>query len=267
MRRPVAIDAASAAAPTIDQPFDIEADRGQRHQTRSTASRRHRRSQWRAARAPAPRRRASADCACPAPPLPPARLRPRSRSGFRGQTAEAALAPGVFGDRAFERGLVEIGPMDRHEHEFAIGGLPHQEIRQPLLAAGADDQIGIGNIGRIEISAERVGVDRRRIALSFRDFARQPLRRVGDFLPRSVVEGDDQIEPGVVARSVLRLRSAARRCRARARRARRSRAPARRRDASVARSLRMKRRSRPNRSPISVAGRDQFSELKEKIVR
>src|SRR6266849_4173247 len=35
----------------------------------------------------------------------------------------------------------------------------------------------------------------------------------------------------------------------------------------VARSLRMKRRSRPNRSPISVAGRDQFSELKEKIVR
>src|SRR5882762_4552096 len=36
---------------------------------------------------------------------------------------------------------------------------------------------------------------------------------------------------------------------------------------SVARSLRMKRLSRPNRSPISVAGRDQFSELKEKIVR
>ena len=29
----------------------------------------------------------------------------------------------------------------------------------------------------------------------------------------------------------------------------------------------MKRRSRPNRSPISVAGRDQFSELNEKIVR
>src|SRR4051794_4576229 len=34
-----------------------------------------------------------------------------------------------------------------------------------------------------------------------------------------------------------------------------------------ARSLRIKRRSRPNKSPISVAGRDQFSELKEKIVR
>ena len=29
----------------------------------------------------------------------------------------------------------------------------------------------------------------------------------------------------------------------------------------------MKRRSKPKRSPISLAGRDQFSELKEKIVR
>ncbi len=29
----------------------------------------------------------------------------------------------------------------------------------------------------------------------------------------------------------------------------------------------MNRRSSPNRSPISVAGRDQFSELNEKIVR
>src|SRR5262249_3532598 len=36
---------------------------------------------------------------------------------------------------------------------------------------------------------------------------------------------------------------------------------------SVARSLRMKRRKRPNRSPISLAGRDQFSEEKEKMVR
>jgi hypothetical protein len=36
---------------------------------------------------------------------------------------------------------------------------------------------------------------------------------------------------------------------------------------SSARSLRMKRRSRPINSPISVAGRDQFSALKEKMVR
>ena len=163
---------------------------------------------------------------------PPARLRPRSRSGFRGQTAEPAFPPGVFGDRPFQRGLVEIRPVDRHEHQFAVGRLPHQEIRQPLLAAGADDQIGIGNIGRVEISAERIGIDRRRIALALRDLARQPLRRVGDFLARAVIEGDDEVELGVGPGQFFGLVRAARRYRARARRARRSRAPGRRRDAA-----------------------------------
>ena len=87
----------------------------------------------------------------------------------------------IFGDRAFQRRLVEIGPVDRHEDQFAIGGLPHQEIRQPLLAAGADDEIGIGNVGRIEIAPERVGVDRCGIALAVGDFAREPLRGVARF--------------------------------------------------------------------------------------
>ena len=152
---------------------------------------------------------------------PPARLRPRSRSGFRGQTAKTALPPGIFGDRALKRRLVEIRPMDRHEHQFAVGRLPHQEIRQPLFAAGANDQIGIGNVGRIEILAERVGIDRCRIALSFGDFARKPLCRCGDFLPRAVVERDDEMEAAVVLASVLRPPSAARRYRAPGRRARR----------------------------------------------
>ena len=175
---------------------------------------------------------ASADCAIPARPAPPARLRSRSRSGFRGQTAETAFAPGEFGDRAFERGLVEIRPMDRHEHQFAVGGLPHQKIRQPLLAAGADDQIGIGNFGRVEILAERVGIDRRWIALALRDFAGEPLRGAGDFLPRSVVEGDDEIEAGVVARQFFGLVQQRADVGLEARRARRSRAPSRRRDAA-----------------------------------
>ena len=155
----------------------LKADRGQRHQRGPQPSAGIGDEQSPAAPAPC-RGDAQQRLREPCPARPPARLRPRSRSGFRGQTAEPALSPGIFGDRAFERGLVEIRPMDRHEHQFAVGRLPHQEVRQPLLAAGADDQIGIGNIGRVEISAERVGVDRRGIAFSFRDFARQPLRRV-----------------------------------------------------------------------------------------
>ena len=46
----------------------------------------------------------------------------------------------------FERGAIEVRPIDRHEDQFAIGRLPEQEIGQALLAAGADDEIGIGQI-------------------------------------------------------------------------------------------------------------------------
>src|SRR5687767_13709232 len=52
-------------------------------------------------------------------------LRPRLGS----EAAEAALAPRIFVDRPLQRRLVEIRPVQRHEHEFAVGGLPHQEIR------------------------------------------------------------------------------------------------------------------------------------------
>ena len=96
--------------------------------------------------------------------------RSRSRisgSGLGDQAAETALALLVFADRGFERGAVEIRPIGRHEYQFAIGRLPQQEIRQPLLAAGADDQIGIGQIGRVEKTADRFGRDvgRREVAL------------------------------------------------------------------------------------------------------
>src|SRR5262249_49788301 len=76
-----------------------------------------------------------------------ARLRPRSGSGFDEETAEPALALAEFLDRLFERGAVEVRPVGRHEYELAVSRLPQQEVRQPLLAAGADDEIGVGNVG------------------------------------------------------------------------------------------------------------------------
>ena len=83
-----------------------------------------------------------------------------SGSGLRDQAAEPAFAPAIFGDRAFERGAVEVGPVGRNEHQFAVGRLPEQEVRQPLLAAGADDQIGVGQVGRVEIRPIESAVDR-----------------------------------------------------------------------------------------------------------
>src|SRR5262249_641969 len=79
---------------------------------------------------PRPTPRAVSDCWRAAPPPAPAPAAPaRSRSRVRGQTAKAALAAAIFFDRALECGPVEIRPIDRYEHELAIGGLPQQEIR------------------------------------------------------------------------------------------------------------------------------------------
>jgi len=61
------------------------------------------------------------------------------------------VPPGIFGDRALEGGLVESASGNRHEHQFAVGRLPDQAIRQPLLSAGRMIRSGVGNIGRIEI--------------------------------------------------------------------------------------------------------------------
>ena len=156
-RRPISTDAPIGPAHQR-RPFPQHADRRERPRTARTASRRHRRRRSRAAPAPAPSTTRSDELAAAGPRSRRAADRrigapPRSRSGPRDQAAEPALAAAIFGDRAFERGAVEIRPIGRHEHELAVGRLPQQEIRQPLLAAGADDQVGIGQIRRIEIAA------------------------------------------------------------------------------------------------------------------
>src|SRR5450631_182999 len=110
-----------------------------------------------------------ADTVRPASPGPETGSAPTtaSGSGLRDQAAEAALALLVFADCRLERGAVEIGPISRHEHQFTIGRLPEQEIRQPLLSAGADDEVGIGNIRRVEKSGDGLHGDVGRLDTPF----------------------------------------------------------------------------------------------------
>src|SRR5690606_40683184 len=56
---------------------------------------------------------------------------------------EAAVAIGVVADRAQEVDLAQVGSESLHEVELAVRTLPQQEIAQPLLSAGADDQVGV----------------------------------------------------------------------------------------------------------------------------
>ena len=67
---------------------------------------------------------------------------------------ETPVAPRILLHRPVEIRLREIGPQHLGEPQFGVGGLPQEEIAQPLLAAGADHQIGIGPRGRVERRGE-----------------------------------------------------------------------------------------------------------------
>ena len=95
--------------------------------------------------------------------------------------------------------------MNRQKDEFAIGGLPHQEIRQPLLAGGADDEVGIGDSGGIEVPGKKICVDLCRIERARRDFLGDEPCGCGDFLPPAIIEGDDEIERAIGGGGGLRL--------------------------------------------------------------
>src|SRR5579862_4449363 len=86
--------------------------------------------------------------------------------------------------------LAEGGPEHVGEIEFAVGALPQQEPRKADLAAGPDDELGIGEIWRIEIAADRFGrhqLDgfRQRPAASLQ-VPEEGLHRVGDLLAPAI---------------------------------------------------------------------------------
>src|SRR5438876_1036195 len=88
---------------------------------------------------------------------------PRSGAGLRSKTAKAPLAPAVFRNRFLERGTVEVGPVNRNEHQLTVSRLPKQEVGQALLTAGADDEVGVGQIRRVEVLSDEIGGHRGRV--------------------------------------------------------------------------------------------------------
>src|SRR4051812_22990427 len=80
----------------------------------------------------------------------------RARSPPTSAPPEAPDARLIRGQRLLEVGAREVRPQDLGEVELAVGRLPHQEVRDPLLAAGADHQIRIMHLRRVEQLAERL---------------------------------------------------------------------------------------------------------------
>src|SRR5690349_11431392 len=69
---------------------------------------------------------------------------------------EAPLALAIGLDRQVQRGGVEVRPQRFGEVQLAVGELPEQEVADALLAAGADEQVGLRRVRHREV-ARRVG--------------------------------------------------------------------------------------------------------------
>src|SRR6185437_4560506 len=98
-----------------------------------------------------PARRTPSVSGRPAPPKAGSSWshRPRRRrlNGLRNEAAESAL-PGVkVRDRGRQVIGGERGPHDVAEQELGVRAFPEEEIAQPPLSAGADEQIDVGRRG------------------------------------------------------------------------------------------------------------------------
>src|SRR5258705_3205548 len=104
-----------------------------------------------------------------------------------------------LGDGAIEIDGPEIGPESRGHPELRVGDLPQEKVRDPHLAARADQEIGIGDVGGVERLADLLFRDLLGLELPRHDLARQRPERVDQLVPRSVVERHQHGQPGVVA--------------------------------------------------------------------
>src|SRR5205814_10375488 len=95
--------------------------------------------------------------------VPPARLSgdlgPLRLLDLVAGAPEAPLARAVGDDRRVERSRVEVGPQRVGEIELAVRELPEQEVADALLAAGADEQIGLRRVAHRQIRRERLLAD------------------------------------------------------------------------------------------------------------
>src|SRR5438270_1051132 len=53
----------------------------------------------------------------------------------------------------------EVGPQRVGEEELAVGQLPEQEVGDPVLPRGADDEVGVGHLGVVEAGPDGTLVD------------------------------------------------------------------------------------------------------------
>ena len=73
---------------------------------------------------------------------------------LRPDPTETAVTVLEINDRQIQILALEVRPQGIAEIKLAVGALPQQEIAQPQLAAGADDQLRVGDARRPQVLAE-----------------------------------------------------------------------------------------------------------------
>src|SRR3954463_12312671 len=99
------------------------------------------------------------------------------------RAAVSTVARGVLLDRGPQVATVVVRPQRVLEHQFGVRRLPQQEVRDALLAAGANEEIDVRHLRLVEVAREHLVADLRRVEAAGRDVARERSRGVSDLGP------------------------------------------------------------------------------------
>jgi len=76
-----------------------------------------------------------------------------------GHATEPPLPTLELGDRRHQVLAGKVGPVDVDEAELGVRRLPQQEVGEPLLAGGADQEVGIREVAGVQEAGEGALVD------------------------------------------------------------------------------------------------------------
>src|SRR5580658_1070570 len=125
------------------------------------------------------------------------------RAVLRGRLPETALAPGKEGVRLLQIAHCEVRPQLRAEVQLGVGQIPQQEVTEPLLGAGADQQVGLRQPRERQCRTEARLADVLRPQGAARALARQLLCRLHDIPAPAIAHGHLQPQAGIGGGALL----------------------------------------------------------------
>ena len=105
--------------------------------------------------------------------------------------AKASMPLIILLDSGVELGFSEIGPKRRRDDQLGVGDLPEQKVANAHLAAGADQQIRVGNITRVKVLRNNLLGDFGGVELSGFDLLGDAPHGIDDLRAATVAQGHD----------------------------------------------------------------------------